>query len=299
MSAWEIVHVTGSTYYIPAPVNIGLYCREGNAFLIDSGNDKEAGRKIQKLLKEAGLKLHTIVNTHAHADHIGGNAFLQKRSGCRICAPALEAAFITYPELESALLFGGFPHHGLETKLLKAEKSSVTAPFSSKGSVPGTPLDAIALPGHSPAMHGIMTPDNVFFIADSLIDPAIIKKHPVFYLYNIQEQLHTLEILETYASAAFIPSHGDLQSSITSMIRKNREGIKLITGKLQEFIQTEGMIPLDDLVAKTAKEFHVKLNHIQYVLLRSCISSYVSWMASRNTCALSYSDGKLLIEKQL
>lgn len=46
----------------------------GNASLIDSGSDRGAGKRILKILKDGSF----LVNRHSDADHIGGNAFLQR-----------------------------------------------------------------------------------------------------------------------------------------------------------------------------------------------------------------------------
>ncbi|MCF7945564.1 MAG: MBL fold metallo-hydrolase, partial [Spirochaetia bacterium] len=76
MAKLQIEQLGAQTYYIPAPTNIGIFVENGKALLIDSGNDKEAGRQINKLLNERGWELSMIINTHSNADHIGGNQFL-------------------------------------------------------------------------------------------------------------------------------------------------------------------------------------------------------------------------------
>ena len=44
---YELVQVGPRSYYINAPVKIGLYlAQENQVYLIDSGNDKDAGRKL-------------------------------------------------------------------------------------------------------------------------------------------------------------------------------------------------------------------------------------------------------------
>ncbi len=50
---YSLNKVGEKTYYIDCPTNIGLYkLNDTDVCIIDSGNDKEAGRKINKILKE-------------------------------------------------------------------------------------------------------------------------------------------------------------------------------------------------------------------------------------------------------
>ncbi len=50
----------------------------GDGILIDPGHDPEA---ILDRVRELGLKIAAIVNTHAHIDHVGGVELVQKRLG--------------------------------------------------------------------------------------------------------------------------------------------------------------------------------------------------------------------------
>ena len=44
---YELIQVLNNTYYINCPAKIGLYLdRDKGVYLIDSGNDKDAGRKL-------------------------------------------------------------------------------------------------------------------------------------------------------------------------------------------------------------------------------------------------------------
>ena len=77
---YELIQAAPRTYYIQCPAKMGLWVPDGqHAVLIDSGGDKDAGRKVQKILEAQGWELSCILNTHANADHNGGNALLQQR----------------------------------------------------------------------------------------------------------------------------------------------------------------------------------------------------------------------------
>ncbi|MBD5424521.1 MAG: MBL fold metallo-hydrolase, partial [Allobaculum sp.] len=123
---FELIQVSNQSYYIQSPAKIGLVrLNDKDVCLIDSGNDKDAGRKIRQLLNAKGWHLTAIYNTHSNADHIGGNKYLQAQTGCKIYAPGMEEAFTHYPVLEPSFLYGGYPCKELRHKFLMAQPSQV------------------------------------------------------------------------------------------------------------------------------------------------------------------------------
>ena len=121
---FELHQITQSAYYIESPAKIGLIrLNETDVCLIDSGNDKDAGRKVRQILDANGWKLKAIYNTHSNADHIGGNKYLQTQTGCDIFAPGMERDFTVHPLLEPSFLYGGFPPKDLRHKFLMAQES--------------------------------------------------------------------------------------------------------------------------------------------------------------------------------
>ena len=74
-------------------VNSWLVCNPEtqSAVLIDSGGPADA---ICTRLKESGAKLHQVICTHRHPDHVGGNDFYRREFGAEILGPELEREVI-------------------------------------------------------------------------------------------------------------------------------------------------------------------------------------------------------------
>lgn len=74
---YELIPVSENSYYIQSPAKTGLVrLNDTEVCLIDSGNDKDAGRKVRQILEANAWHLTAIYNTHSNADHIGGNKYL-------------------------------------------------------------------------------------------------------------------------------------------------------------------------------------------------------------------------------
>ena len=55
---YELIQVAPHTYYIQSPAKIGVVeTSDGHVVLIDSGNDKEAGRKVRQYLDRRAGRL--------------------------------------------------------------------------------------------------------------------------------------------------------------------------------------------------------------------------------------------------
>jgi len=296
VSRLVLKHLKGNTFYFPSLTNVGLYNQNGQAVLIDSGNDKDAARQILRLIQEKGWKLKLIINTHSNADHIGGNAYLQGKTGCSIAATRAEAAFIQDPVLEPSLLYGGFPHRDIKNKFLVAPSSTVTNVIPSSGDIPGTGLKAIPLPGHFVDMIGIFTPDRVLFAADSVFPLYVIEKYHFFFLYNIKEHLNTLKMLNTMDADLFVPGHGTLVQNIENLVNINLKKIEEIIERILEIC--EKPLNQEDLVKELCEFYGLTMDPNQYVLVSSTVRSYLSYMLEQDLLEYTFSDSQMLWKKK-
>lgn len=291
---FTLTRLADSSYYIPSPSNVGLYVKDNKVILIDSGNDKESGRQILKLLREKKWELSLIINTHSNADHIGGNEFLQKRTDCRIASTAMEAALINHPVLESTILNGGFPHKRLRNKFLLAKPSVVTDLIPNSSKILNTQLQAVALPGHFLDMIAIETPDKVLFTADSVVSEEILSKYHIHFLHDVKSHFETLEMLKKREDTLFVPSHGKPVglSEFKALVDFNENKIRENIEVLLESIMTE--LSSEEILAKVCVHYGIELNATQYVLIFSTVRSILSYLLDEKLLDVSYGSGRML-----
>ena len=173
---YELIQLSEHDYYIDCPAKIGLVrIGEKDVVAIDSGSDKDAGKKVLRILEVNGWKLTAIFNTHSHADHIGGNKFLQDKTGCKIYARGLEAAYTNHPELESMTLWGGNPFRDLKNKFLLAQPSAAE---TLTPEVLPAGMEIVELPGHCFDMVGFRTPDGNVFLGDCVSSEETLQSWP-------------------------------------------------------------------------------------------------------------------------
>ena len=283
----ELIKVGEKTYYIKNPTNIGIYkIDDNNVYIIDAGNDKDAGRKILKIVEEQGWNIKGIITTHSNADHIGGNKIIQERTNSPIYAYGIEKCFTEYPILETSFLYGGYPFKDLRNKFLLAKESNVE-------DIKNLPngLEFFNLKGHFFDMIGIKTDDDVYFLADSLFSEETITKYHLFFIYDIQEYLNTLDYLSTLDGKLFIPSHCEATNDISSLIKINKNKIEEVSNKIYNLCKEEKTF--EEILKCIFDEYNLNMNPNQYVLIGSTIRSYLAYLNDKEKIGYEFKDNKM------
>ncbi len=289
---YELIQVTESAYYIQCPAKIGLV-RTGpdRAVLIDSGSDKDAGKKARKILDANGWKLEAIYNTHSHADHIGGNEYLQKQTGCRIYAFGIERDFTEHPVLEPAFLYGGNPPGELRHKFLMAQPSEVQT--LSWGSRPqSADLEVVWLPGHSWDMSGYRTADGALYLADCLSSAETLEKYRISFLVDVGAYLNTLENVKLMEAKVFIPSHAEPTDDIAPLAELNIRAVNEIADTIAELCREP--LSFETLLAGLFRRYELTMTFEQYALVGSTVRSYLTWMKECGRLTAFIEDNMLL-----
>jgi glyoxylase-like metal-dependent hydrolase (beta-lactamase superfamily II) len=146
----------------PLQVNCFILADEKTreAVVIDPGDDAQ---DILLIIKEKGLKVQYIVNTHGHFDHIGANKAIKEATGAEILIHEGDAAVLASAPRQSAI-FG-----------MKSVSSPSADRFVKHGDVIRAgeiSLKVLHTPGHSPG--GIcLLEEGIVFTGDALFAGSI------------------------------------------------------------------------------------------------------------------------------
>lgn len=287
---YELVQVSPNDYYIQSPAKIGLVrLNDKEVCLIDSGNDKDAGRKIRQILDSNDWKLTAIYNTHSNADHIGGNKYLQGQTKCRIFAPGIERDFTSHPILEPSFLYGGYPCKELRHKFLMAQDSD--AEYLTKDVLPEG-FEMLPLPGHFFDMVGFRTPDDVIYLADCLSSRETLEKYQIGFIYDVAAYIRTLETVKSLDAKMFIPAHAEATEKISILAQYNLDKVYEIAEKILEFCGEP--LCFEELLRRLFTEYALKMNFEQYVLVGSTVRSYLAWLKDMDRLEAEFEDNRML-----
>jgi glyoxylase-like metal-dependent hydrolase (beta-lactamase superfamily II) len=283
----DLHRIAGSFHYLPGVVQIGVLVAAGHAIAIDTGLDDGAARKLLKALDGAGLRLAAIVNTHSHADHCGGNAFLKKRTGVPIYAPPIEAAFIQHPVLEPSYFFGAVPFKDVAGKWLMAAPSAVDYLLGERAAIAGIEFECVPLPGHSIGQIGIATPE-VLWCADALMSEEILEKYKLIYVYDPEAHRRTLERMQGMAKAwtagAHFPPLADPRPLVAANLKNLDECEAAVLEALDAPATTEAV------VARVCGRFGLHLTPELYLLNASAVKGHLSALHRRGRVQFAIED---------
>ena len=289
---YELVQVSDNNFYIQSPAKIGLVkLNDTEVCLIDSGNDKDAGRKVRQLLDANGWQLKAIYNTHSNADHIGGNKYLQGQTGCKIYAPGIECDFTRHPILEPSFLYGGYPCKELRHKFLLAQESD--AEYLTRDVLPEG-FEIIPLPGHFFDMVGFRTPDDVVYLADCLSSRETLDKYQIGFIYDVGAYLNTLETVSAMSAKVFVPAHAEATEDIRALAQYNIDKVREIGENIVALCKEPHCF--EEILRELFAEYGLTMNFEQYALVGSTVRSYLAWLKDTGRIEARFEDNMLLWE---
>ncbi len=186
-------------------------CKQsGEAVIIDPGGDEE---RILALLREQGLKIKYIVNTHGHLDHVCGNAAIQAATGARILMHEADIAYFGDPVIK-----GYFSGLGLA----ESPPADVAVRDGDSIAFGEVALRVIHTPGHTPGGMCLYSAPHCF-TGDTLFVEAVGRTD--FPKGSMRELIDSIrsKLLVLPPETVVWPGHGygGLQSTIGQEAKSN------------------------------------------------------------------------------
>lgn len=293
----SLVSLAPGVHFLPGAVNsLVVEDGRGGALLVDTGLDDGHARKLLRGLTERNLTPTGILNTHSHADHHGGNAFILRRfPELKVFAPPLEDAVITHPILEPITLFGARPPQELQNKFLLAPPSPARlAPEPGLTRIGGAVVELLEVAGHASMMYAVRV-GEVLYAADALFGGAALAKHPLTFCADSALQKEAAARLgELEGVRVTLPGHGDPTPDLRELVEVNLAAYARTTAAVLEAVQV-GAAGVDDLLARVCGALGVQMTNAGAVLLnRAVVSAHLTELLEAGQVSMRVDGNRLL-----
>lgn len=293
----ELNKINGNTYYIDNPTNIGVYAFKSKyCMLVDTGINNTLAAKFDEVLKNNGLKPKYIINTHNHTDHSGANIYFKEHHpGAVFYASSGEKIFIEDDSLFSAFIYGASPLKELKKK--NSKNKGVPVDFVLEygtNKINDEKFNVLSLKGHSIDMVGIATPDRVCFLGDSLFSHEIMNKHPFPFLFDIEDQLNTIEYIKTLDYDFFLLSHGVKiysKEEISQLAEDNKKDIEKWTEDIRALLSQP--LTREELLEQILILNDINMTFRDYYLCLSSAGAFITYLYNADELKFEYENGKL------
>jgi glyoxylase-like metal-dependent hydrolase (beta-lactamase superfamily II) len=294
MGQSELIELAPRTYYFPGAVNVCVLETDGNgALLIDSGSDKDHAKKILNACRAQNLEPRTILNTHSHADHYGGNAYLQETLQILAYAPIFEEAIIKYPILEPMYLYGGVrPPKSLQNKWLMGSPSG-TKILNTPGKITicDLELELIDVGGHAAQMFAVKFGD-VLFASDAVFGIATLEKHPLQFAVDIARQRSSVKVIRDADARVVLPGHGDPTEDIETLCKANLQAIERANRAVFAAVNANSLAEILENVCQT---FELNMTTLSsYVLNQTAVLAHLVELEERELIRQEIVQNKLI-----
>ena len=290
---YELIKLGKKTYFVDCPTRIGIYkINDTDVCLVDSGNNPDAGKKVLGICDENGWKITHIINTHAHADHNGGNGIIQKRTGCRILANGHDLCQINFPFLNNNCTFGARTPAELNNKFMIAEKSC--AEQITPENIPSG-LSYSVYPGHSFDQIAVECDDGTIFTGDILCGKNTIEKYHIFFIRDAAEyEASAKKLCETdaavWCAAHYPPIYG--KSELLELAEFNIQKMYELLNEVKRICIEEKNF--EQILKELLDSYDLELSFNQYAIAGSTLRGFLAYLLDKGELETVFRDNYLL-----
>ena len=296
----ELRHVLGHPWVAEANTALlGVYhVTEKDIVLIDTGYAKLDRAGLTAMIEGNGFRLLGVICSHAHFDHSGNVRYLQQRCGARAAAHIIEAGISVNPDAYRAnyvaLTYGKSREYFLEECFVA---DTIIGPEDEWLDFCGAHFGILQLPGHSAGHIGVVTPDNVAYVGDCLLDQQQIDNAKLPTSMFIARDLQSKEFLRQSRYDAYIIAHKAVITDHTALDALVDSNSAFIYRKADELLEdlVDGMTFAQWIAAFCQRENIRTKNEFKFSIIERNFANFVDWLTDegritiqREYCAKMY-----------
>ncbi len=294
-----VKNIKGNTFCIDTGMTyIPFYkINDDEIIMLDSGLKKGERRRINDFLEQNNLKIAAIICSHAHIDHIGNNAYFKEKYNCIIAMSECEAFFCS-SILNLKIYYSSQSMSEVEKHLghMICGTDIVISNSQDKVNVCGIEFKIMHTPGHSPGHICIITPDDVAYLADSLISYEVMKGAKMPYAYILKQDLESKSKLYDLKYSKYIVAHKGIYDDITQLIVDNIEFYKSRAYRIYDIV--EGSMTMQEIFSAVITDFKIPIGSIyKYDVIERMLHSYLEYLYEVEMLKLNIENGFLKYSK--
>jgi glyoxylase-like metal-dependent hydrolase (beta-lactamase superfamily II) len=155
-------------------------------------------------------------------------------------------------------------------------------------------FEVLSLKGHSIEHIGIATPDRVCFLGDGLFSDENMSKYPFPFLYDIEDQLETIEYIKTLEYDYYVLSHGSRVyniSEIRGLAERNLQNIERFIEDIKVLLNQP--LTREELLEQIAVLNNISMDFRNYHLCLSSVGAFISYLYNKDILSYNIENGRL------
>ncbi len=295
----KITHLKNKTYSIhPNYIDLAIYFIDNkNLILIDTGYRATALDELIPFFIEKDYYVKGILCTHSHLDHTGGNPPLVEKYHSKVYAPYVESIF-SESTYNMYIVRNNFRFTATKEQLPQfAYKIDHIIPSEATSiELFDQSFQVIPLPGHSPYQVGYISPDNIAYLADSIISEPLLLKTKIPYVFDVDRDLKTKKSLKNLNCDGYLLSHYGYYENIDALIDLNIHHLETKTEQLLDLLKAPHTF--DTYTSHVMKQLQIKPSVAKIVYLQEMLRSFLTYYFQHDLVDVCESKGLLYIQKK-
>ncbi len=253
----EVRYIKGKTGCLEAPgVCIPFYeLQEKEWVLMDSGSRYQE-QELLETLEQEQVTVRAVIASHAHYDHTGNFRCLKKRYGAELVMSLFDAGISQDPlTLKSTFYSSTSPEIKKHYTGMVCLADQIILPWQDRVVIGDVEFELIHLPGHTFNQFGIVTPDQVAYLADSIFSEDFLQSTPLIYALDWTNVLASMETLRKLSYPVYVLAHSGVYEELEPLLKANQMHFQMVLKRFRKLFSPE--FTLEEMIVRVVSDMNI------------------------------------------